>query len=148
MSGLALIWDAEAQEARLVVADAEQPDAALRTAALISLFTDRRATADDVLPEPGADRRGWWADVAPPVEGDLIGSRHWLSHRGKRRPEDIRLARDRAAEALAWMIADGVASAVTVEAEALGDAGIALSVAITRPEGPTRQTFDFLWEFH
>lgn len=147
MSGLALIWDAAAQEARLVVADAQQPDAALATAVLISLFSDRRANDDDTLPEAGADRRGWWGDIAPPVPGDRIGSRQWLLSRGKRRPEDVRLVKDYAAEALAWMLEDGLASAIDIETEAVAESAIALGVSITRPAGPARQRFDFLWEF-
>ena len=37
-------------------------DDGLRTAVIISLFTDARARADDPLPEADADRRGWWGD--------------------------------------------------------------------------------------
>lgn len=33
-------------------------DAGLKTAVLISLFSDRRAATDDVLPTQGAGRRG------------------------------------------------------------------------------------------
>ncbi|MBI1407289.1 MAG: hypothetical protein GC145_14335 [Caulobacter sp.] len=147
MSGLALVWDNEAQEARLVVAEPQQPDAALQTAVIISLFSDRLAAPSDDLPEEDGNRRGWWGDVVPPVEGDRIGSRLWLLRRGKRRAEDVRLARDYGAEALAWMVDDGVASAVSVEAEFLGETGIQLLVAITRPDGqPLR--FDFLWNLH
>ena len=50
----------------------------LRSAVLISLFTDRRAEPGDV-PE-GEDPRGWWADVLG-EEGDRIGSRLWLIDR-------------------------------------------------------------------
>lgn len=147
MSGLALIWDPDAQEARLVVADAQTPDAALQTAVIISLFTDGLAEASDDLPDENGDRRGWWGDVLPPVEGDRIGGRLWLGRRGKRRAEDLRQHRERAAEALAWMVEDGVASTVTVDAAFLDEDGIQLLVAITRPNGqPLR--FDFLWNKH
>lgn len=146
MSGLALTWNPEAQEAQLVVAGVELPDAALRTAILLSLFTDRRAEPDDQLDDPAADRRGWWADAVPPVEGDLIGSRLWVLARERRSPETVRRAKDMAEEALAWMVADGVAGSVTVESEASGAVAIALTVTITRPEGSAPRRFDFLWE--
>lgn len=65
----------------------------LRTAVILSLFLDRRADDDDVLPNGSNDRRGWWADtVAPMTEygiggglasGDRIGSRLWLLSREK-----------------------------------------------------------------
>lgn len=148
MSGLALIWNAEAQAAELVVTDAQQPDAALASAVLISLFSDRRAALDDTLPDAGGDRRGWWADIVPPVEGDLIGSRLWLETRGKRRAEDVRRVKDHAAEALAWMLTDGLASSIEIAAEPVGSGGIALGVVINRPSGPARSRFDFLWELH
>ncbi len=144
MSGLALKWNVQRQECDLVVADPQQPAAALETAVLISLFTDRRASADDELPEAGADRRGWWGDVLPSIEGDQIGSRLWLLARGKRTQETIRRARDYAAEALDWMVVDQVAAGVTVETAAWAENGIALVVEITRPNG-RRQRFDFLW---
>lgn len=146
MSGLALIWNAERQAAELVVAGDETPDADLRTALIISLFTDRRAGADDLLPDGGGDRRGWWADLFPADEGDLIGSRLWLLARGKRRAEDVRLAQDYALEAIQWLVDAGVAGSVEVEATATGDTGIALTVIVTRPDGPARKPFDFLWE--
>ena len=34
----------------------------LTTAVLISLFTDRQARSDDVIPDGTTDQRGWWAD--------------------------------------------------------------------------------------
>ncbi|WP_241085111.1 phage GP46 family protein [Candidatus Vondammii sp. HM_W22] len=35
----------------------------LHSAVLVSLFTDRRAANDDLLPSSALDRRGWWADA-------------------------------------------------------------------------------------
>ncbi|WP_200894101.1 phage GP46 family protein [Xanthomonas sp. MUS 060] len=47
-------------------------------AVLISLFTWRRANADDTLPDPRGFRMGWWGDTYPVVANDRIGSRLWL----------------------------------------------------------------------
>ena len=146
MSGLALTWNGDSSSAELTVLAADTPDPDLTTAVIISLFTDRRVASDDPLLDQGADPRGWWGDVAPPVEGDQIGSRLWTLRRQKRTAEVVRLARDFAQEALTWMTADDVAAAVTVETQPFGLTGIALSVVIDRAPGPARHRFDFLWE--
>lgn len=147
MTDLALIWDADLMTGDLAMAGADlATDDGLRTAVLISLFTDARAQADDVLPAETDDRRGWWGDFAPEVEGDRIGSRLWLLVREKRTPDLLVRAREYAEEALAWLVEDGVAAAVAVEAMLYGSAGVALGVTITRPGGPARSRFDFVWE--
>ncbi|GJE45374.1 phage GP46 family protein [Methylobacterium soli] len=53
---------------------------------VIALCTDRRAKADDVLPNPDSDdRRGWWADTDADTiwDGWPIGTRLWLAERAK-----------------------------------------------------------------
>ena len=58
----------------------------LATALTIALCTDRRALADDKLPNPDDDdRRGWWGDyqVEQLWAGWPIGSRLWLLSREK-----------------------------------------------------------------
>lgn len=121
-------------------------DDGLETAVILSLFTDRRAEADDVLPDGGGDRRGWWADAFPGVKGDRIGSRLWLLHREKQLPAVLARAEDYAREALAWLVEDGVAESVAVTAS-ISRAGIlGLAVSITRPRSPTVQyRFDAFW---
>jgi len=86
----------------------------LGTSVLISLFTDRRADADDGLAP--ADRRGWVGDALSDVEGDRIGSRLWLLKREKETEDTRQRAEEYAVEALAWMIDDDLVSAVEVEA--------------------------------
>jgi len=75
----------------------------LQTAILISLFTDRMAQPGDVIPDGTNDPRGWWADGAVP-----IGSRMWLLQRAKQTQQTLQLAYDYIAEALQWLIDDGV----------------------------------------
>ena len=96
----------------------------LRTAVIISLFTDRRAEADDEIPDGGDDRRGWWADPA-------MGSRLWLLARAKETPDTLTRARAYAIEALQWLIDDGVATAVDVTAEWARRGVLGLRVVIT-----------------
>ena len=116
-------------------------DDGLETAVILSWFTDRRANRDDVLPDDGGSRRGWWGDLAPPiVDGapvldDRIGSRLWLLAREKQVPEVLTRAQDYAEEALAWLIDDGIAEAVRVTTS-IGRPGIlTLAVSIERPAG-------------
>jgi len=94
-------------------------ESGMRAAVIVSLFSDRRAERDDVL--PGAphdtDRRGWWADAWPEVSGDRIGSRLWLLSREKQTADVLQRARGYAEEALAWLVEDGAALAVEVDAE-------------------------------
>lgn len=122
-------------------------DDGLETAVIISLFTDRRAEADDALPDGGDDRRGWWGDAYAEAPGDLIGSRLWLLSREKLLPEALRKAKEYAEEALAWMVADGVAERVVVAAEAAERKMIGLAVEIHRPrQEPARFRFPVYWQ--
>lgn len=106
---------------------------ALDTAAVISLFSDRRAAADDPYLPKGADRRGWWGDAYADVDGDQIGSLLWLLWLDGR--DRLQRAKAYAEQALAWMLDDGVASTVTATATKFGPEGddIALTVVIERP---------------
>lgn len=146
MSDLALLWNAETSGADLVQDGAGLVvDQGLKTAIIISLFTDRRARADDDLPQEGADRRGWWGDVAAAVQGDQIGSRLWLLRRSKMTAQVIEQAREYCVEALSWLIEDGVASGVEVTTSAMSPDILAIVVVVSRADGPTRQKFDFVW---
>jgi phage gp46-like protein len=121
-------------------------DDGLETAVIISLFTDRRAEADDELPA-GDDRRGWWGDALAEVEGDRIGSRLWLLSREKQLPQVLARAREYALEALQWLIEDGVASAVDVTAEIVRQGVLGLSVEIRRAgKPPVRYRFEQFWK--
>lgn len=144
MTDLALIWNNDLGAADLAIEAGDlKRDDGLRTAVLISLFTDRRARPDDVLPSDDGDRRGWWGDVAAETPGDQIGSRLWLLGREKITPAALTKARDYCDEALAWLIEDGVARAVEIETAAQG-AALAIGVVITRPDG-SQSRYDTAW---
>ena len=150
MTDVALFWDNRLGVADLALAGADlASDDGLRTAILVSLFSDARARDDDPLPAP-EDRRGWWGDAVSVEEGDETGSRLWLLAREKRLASVVGRARDYAAEALAWLTEDGVASSVGIEVEVqggiLGNDRLAIGVTVERPTGPSRQRFDYVWE--
>lgn len=105
----------------------------LLSAVLVSLFTDRRANADDVIPDGTDDRRGSWQDQYPDLAGDLQGSRLWLLAREKQLPDVLARAQTYAEESLAWMLADGIARSVAVPTEwvASGVLGFLVDIKLT-----------------
>ncbi|MEK6369033.1 MAG: phage GP46 family protein [Burkholderia gladioli] len=110
MPDLTLTWDSATSHADWVLAGADlQTGSDLASAVLISVFTDREAAADDVIPDGSMDRRGWWADDDVP-----IGSRMWLLKRAKQTTQTAQKAYDYLAEALQWLIDDGVAGRVEI----------------------------------
>lgn len=122
-------------------------DEGLETAVTISLFSDKRVTAEE-LPAPQTDRKGWWGDMFPDIDQDQIGSKLWTLARSKRVVETLRRTEDYAREALQWLIEDGVASRVTVAAEFQGEISEGrwvLSVIIARPSGEESR-FQVLWD--
>lgn len=124
-------------------------DDGLQSAVVLSLFTDRRADEDDVLPD-GSDRRGWWGDSVADQAGDQIGSRLWLLRREKASDQTLQRARQYAAEALRWMVDDGVVKRVDVAAEYQRPDGsgrtLALQTTLTRQDNSTvRYRFSNFW---
>jgi phage gp46-like protein len=108
-------------------------DNGLLSAVLVSLFTDRRANADDVIPDGTGDRRGYWGDTYPEIDGDLIGSRLWLLSREKQLPDVLQRAQTYAEEALAWLVEDNIARSFAAPAEWVspGVLGILLDILLT-----------------
>ena len=114
-------------------------DRDLETAVILSLFTDASARADDVLPDLTDDRRGWWGNWQSPERLEL-GSRLWLLSREKSTEDVRRRAEGYAAEALQWLLDDGVAARVDVgaswrESPPEPPATLALRVRIVRDDG-------------
>lgn len=118
-----------------------------RTAIVLSVLSDRRAAADDILPNPGdADLRGWWADAFPTMDGDLWGSRLWLLARAKQTQDTLNSAQTFIDEAVAWLSEDGISDAITVTASYPDIGAMSIEAVIPRPVGgPLKQTFAALW---
>lgn len=146
MTDIALHWQEIGADLARDGADLATDDG-LRTAVIVSLFTDRRAEADDAIPDGSDERRGWWADAWPEVDGDRIGSRLWLLHREKQLARVLVRAREYAEEALRWLIEDGIASAVRVQAEVVRQGLLGLRIEIERPSRTAVEyRFQSLWE--
>jgi phage gp46-like protein len=115
----------------------------LREIITTSLFTWRRARDGDDVTD-GASRMGWLMDAN-------FGSRLYLLARAKVTAQTLVDARQYAEEALAWLVTDGIASAVTVTTERAaspgpGMSGVAIEIAVTRPREPeSRVRYDLAW---
>lgn len=150
-----LVWDDVLMECDLSfdedVQDLET-STGLQTAVIISLFTDRRAKQDDVLPDPTSfDRRGWWGDLTSSFENDQIGSRLWLLERAKTTSDIPQKAKKYAEEALQWLVDDGVAAKIEVSAERQpktdGGDVLALSVKIFKTDG-SKEIMEFAYQWN
>jgi len=143
MSGdIRIVWDSDLMEGDFSFDTSIQElesDAGLETAVIISLFTDRRAKIDDILPDSNnPDRRGWWGDLVSDIENDQIGSRLWLLNREKTLKSVLIRTKEYAKEALNWLIEDKVVTKIEISAEKYGPVGqdiLALLVQIYKPDG-------------
>lgn len=123
------------------------PDDLLSRAVISSLFSWRRARDDDSI--PAESRQGWWGDTFSPVSGDEWGSRLWLLTRENLTPDTLARAREYSLEALQWLIDDGVAARVEVDAEAVSQNAMGIAARIYRADGspPVDIRFDDVWRF-
>lgn len=120
----------------------------LSTAVILSLFTDRRATRDDVLPLGQSDRRGWIGDelLAQDQDVDRWGSALWLCLVGKADRDTLERARFAAEESLAWLLRDGIASRIEVTTEWVGERADRLAVRPVIWQGDQSEpVYDVLW---
>lgn len=141
----ALVWKDEYFDISLDKQDIVRDDG-IRTAVVISLFTDKRVLSDEVT-EQDPDQRGWWGDMFTDVDQDQIGSRLWLLQRAKQTNETLARAKEYAEEALAWLIEDGVAASVDVAVEYLERGWMQISVNVKRPRSTLSFRYEFNWQF-
>lgn len=126
--------------------------AAIETAVVLALFTDRRCPEGHPL-EPyidAGDRRGWWGDGID-VRADLgeseMGSLLWLLERATATPENANWARTFALDALQPLIAQGLAARADAQAELPSPGRINLAVQLYGRDGTTvyDRRFDDVW---
>ena len=126
--------------------DLERDDG-LETAVIISLFTDRRASAEQIPPEyPQDDLRGYWGDITNASATDRTGSLLWLLAREKELPQTLSRAEQYCREALAWMIGDQVSTKIEVSASYISRGWMQLVIDIYRPTGQAvRFQYNYEW---
>lgn len=120
-------------------------DETLETAVIISLFSDQRATETEASEYGDVNKRGWWADMFPSVEGDEIGSKIWLLGRSKVSNENLVAHETYAKNALNWMLDDGVAKEISAVATYDENLRMQLEITITRPDG-NEDKFGVVWD--
>jgi phage gp46-like protein len=143
MSDFATIWNQAEANCDWVMSGTQPATGGdLGTAILISVFTDRIAEPDDAIPDLTTDPRGWWGDIDEPHR---VGSRMWLLSRSKQTPDVLLRAKDYLAEALQWLIDDGVVKKFNIEAEFSG-AQLHARVTAWRSDGAAlAQRFSWVW---
>lgn len=136
-------------------------ETSMRTAIMVSLFSDRRADDTELSnafapssqgPVRSVDPRGWWGDELATVGGDQWGSKLWLLAREKQTQATLTRAEAYVREALRWLIDDGIARQMTIETQwmheqnprdfPLGIMGI--RIEIVRPN-QINQRYAFTW---
>ena len=124
-----------------------ESDEGLETGVLVSIFSDRRVT-DDELSYSETDRKGWWGDIAIPGEEDNIGSKLWLLERSTLNETTRKLSEEYVTEALQWLLDDGVAESLEVRSTLVPRSRIDISVDIVRPKEKDTYFYRYqlLWE--
>lgn len=113
----------------------------LDAAILVSLFSDRRASADEA--PVARQRRGWVGDLETP--GDPIGSLLWLLDQERVTGTTAARAADYAEKALAWLVEDRIAVAVSASAS-VEATRVALDVTLERPNARSERRVVALWD--
>lgn len=114
----------------------------LRTAVLISIFSDARVSLEE-LPEGEPTRRGFWGDALE--ENDTFGSKLWLLAREKKTQDVLDRARQYVTQALSWMVDDGIAREVQVETAWTPEGFLGISGKVHRPNAETFP-FNTAWD--
>lgn len=142
-------WDAAFAAPRSATCDwayanANEPDnvgglanrAALATAVILSLYTDRSCPPDHPLAKYAeGDLRGWWGEALLEAGEEMMGSLLWLLERSVV-TEEIRLyAAQFVQDALAWMIADKVCARIESAVEIVGLNAFSIGIALYGRDG-------------
>ena len=139
MSDAALIWQNFGADITLAGSDLQRDDG-LRTAVIVSLFTDRRADADDVIPDGTNNRRGFFLNPT-------MGSKLWLLNREKNLPVVINRARQYTRDALQWLLDKGIVQKLEITVESVDQETLGIEIRIHRPMGgdDVDYRFQHLW---
>lgn len=135
MSDIGLIW--KDGEADILLNEAEndlQNGHELKTAIIVSLFTDHRATLNDDPPDKN-DLRGWWSD-------NEVGSLLWLLERQKATEQNLEKGRQYIKNSLQWLLNQGIASNVTVSGFIENLIRFRFEIKITRSQN---SKYAYLW---
>ena len=120
-------------------------DNGLEMAALISVFSNKRVSLEEA-PRGEKDRQGWWADLISEPLDDEIGSKLWrLESIGKVNNASAVELESVLIDAFQWMLDDGIAAKVIVNAGRTETNRIEGSAEIYKPDGDNIP-FKFVWD--
>ncbi|WP_321896047.1 phage GP46 family protein [Paraburkholderia heleia] len=147
MSDIKIYWDAADGRGdwQLLANDIATGDD-FQSALLFSLFSDREAADDDVIPDGSNDRRGWWGDDGTDDPTGPTGSRLWLLARRKSpNDETLRDAYDYIVEAIQWLVDTGVVARFDVNVQWARSDMLASTIVAWPPGGGAPQTYNWAW---
>lgn len=107
-------------------------DDSLKTAVIISLFSDRRISKDEMT-HYFSDRKGYWGDSTE-VDKFKTGSKLWILRRGKKTLKLLEEVRAYCLEALDWMIEDGLANTIEIIPSLDGHDNLSTKILIDKIE--------------
>ena len=112
----------------------------LETAVAVSIFSEAPTLGGPPFPV------GWWGNSYATGTETVLGSQieTYLTTPINNPQALLRSMEKDAANALQWMIDDGVAASVTPVATFLTNSAVQLAIAIVQPTG-TQQTFSWAW---
>lgn len=156
------VWNPQTQSADWALADPDEVNnvgglrskAAIATAVIIALFTDRACPPDHPLAQfADGDPRGWWGDgLLFDDETGPMGSLLWLLERSVVQTQNLNMAmwaESFALDALAPLKTQGVVSTITATATPYPkNNGMTLAITLAGNSGQSvfDQKFDVLWQ--
>ena len=121
-----------------------ETDAGLETATLISLYSDGRATPEEV-DELENELKGYWGDMFPDIPGDQHGSLLWTTHRYKQTNQNRLDIQSKTESCLEWMKEDGIAESVIVNTSIIENGVVQSDVDIVKPEDKGTAKISNVW---
>lgn len=141
MADIKTVWNVDELHADWAISPGELANGDdFQTAAIISLFTDRVARADD--PYEDNDRRGWWGDS---TDQNQLGSRLWLIRREKLTRGVALRSEEYAREALKWLVDDGVVMSIDAVAQIVYPNRLNLFIRYQLPQSDSWNALQFFW---
>ena len=127
----------------LMVVDSQlESTAGMETALIVSLFTDARASADNVATPQ--NRRGWVGNILTTNIGRSLGSVLWVYEQSRITQNILNQIKVAAQESLDWLVEDNIAKTVLVSIQEVRTRGIVIEINIQTPQGKN-QRYSAIW---
>jgi phage gp46-like protein len=134
MADVALIWKNGVGDLLINQANTDlETGQDLKTAIIVSLFTDARASVNDI--PKNDDPRGWW--------NAEIGSLLWLLHREKTTNQNLEKGINFIKNSLNWLLTLGIASKIDVTGLIQNRQRFKFHITISRS---LDSRYDYIWQ--